>query len=132
MNIRDSLTRIAKREYHRKWMLAHPEKAKEYRSRWDSANRMWKNELNRRYRLRHPESKRRERERAMVLHPERVHARKSVQQALRSGQLHKQPCEVCGCVRVHAHHEDYTRRLDVRWLCPQHHTDCHVEKNRAA
>jgi ribosomal protein S27AE len=42
------------------------------------------------------------------------------------GRLKKQPCEVCGSTSVQAHHDDYTRPLDVRWLCVKHHNEHHV------
>lgn len=46
--------------------------------------------------------------------------------ALRDGKIIKQPCEVCESTdRIHAHHDDYSKPLDVRWLCPVHHTELH-------
>ena len=46
--------------------------------------------------------------------------------AIRSGALQKMPCEVCGSKsRVHAHHDDYSKPLEVRWLCSKHHTEWH-------
>lgn len=42
--------------------------------------------------------------------------------------LTKQPCEVCGETEVEAHHEDYSKPLNVRWLCRQHHIDIHRSK----
>jgi hypothetical protein len=41
------------------------------------------------------------------------------------GRLIRQPCEVCGEKKVEAHHDDYDKPLDVRWLCKAHHTDVH-------
>lgn len=41
--------------------------------------------------------------------------------------LPKQPCEVCGEVRAEAHHDDYTKPLDVRWLCKTHHMEHHTQ-----
>lgn len=54
-------------------------------------------------------------------HPERARAHSRVAYALKTGRLVRKPCEVCGAVKVHAHHDDYSRPLDVRWLCPLHH-----------
>ena len=54
----------------------------------------------------------------------RVHSR--VHKAIRSGRLVPQPCEVCKTtIRVQAHHDDYSKPLDVRWLCFQHHREHH-------
>ena len=47
--------------------------------------------------------------------------------AIKTGRLEKQPCERCGsAVRVHGHHDDYYKPLEVRWLCPK----CHMERHR--
>lgn len=46
--------------------------------------------------------------------------------ALAAGKLIRQPCEVCGSGRyVEAHHDDYAKPLDVRWLCKSHHRQHH-------
>jgi Helix-turn-helix len=44
-----------------------------------------------------------------------------VTRAIRNGTLIRQSCEVCGKSPAHAHHEDYRKPLDVRWLCALHH-----------
>jgi|GEM_PF-990020 len=48
-----------------------------------------------------------------------------------AGKLIKEPCEVCGTEKdVEAHHDDYNKPLDVRWLCRKHHREHHNnEKN---
>lgn len=57
---------------------------------------------------------------------EKTSANLKAQRAVRSGALVKQPCEVCGSIiRIHAHHDDYSRPLDIRWLCPTHHSEWH-------
>ncbi len=52
--------------------------------------------------------------------------------AIRDGKLHKQPCEECGNSKVHAHHDDYAKPLNVRWLCPAHHSQWHEVNGDAA
>jgi len=64
-------------------------------------------------------------------HPEKYAATNAVYNALRNGRLIKSPCSGCGSVeRVHGHHEDYTKPLDVVWLCPSCHGLRHAEINR--
>lgn len=48
-----------------------------------------------------------------------------VNDAIRRGALIPQPCEKCG-KKAEAHHDDYSRPLDVRWLCPKHHGEHHA------
>ena len=46
---------------------------------------------------------------------------------IRQGRLVRQPCEQCGnSEKIHAHHDDYTKPLEIRWLCaPCHHRHHH-------
>lgn len=57
--------------------------------------------------------------------PERRAANVKVGNAVRDGRLRKQPCWVCGAKAV-AHHPDYSRPLDVVWLCQPHHKQTHA------
>lgn len=50
--------------------------------------------------------------------------------ALRRGKLIPQPCEKCGSAIVEMHHEDYSKPLDVKWLCKECHVDLHTQRNR--
>lgn len=58
-------------------------------------------------------------------HPEKSKARYTAANAIRSGQLERQPCEVCGKENAQAHHPDYSKPLDVQWLCFIHHRMAH-------
>ena len=67
------------------------------------------------------ESQRRHRAR----HPERNAARQAVRCAVRSGRLVRGPCVYCGTtVKVQAHHDDYSKPLEVTWACFR----CHRER----
>lgn len=57
--------------------------------------------------------------------PERLQARQEVRKAIKSGQLVRGPCETCGESEVEAHHGDYSKPLEVRWLCKSHHEAVH-------
>jgi hypothetical protein len=43
--------------------------------------------------------------------------------ALRDGRIVKVPCEICGNPKSQAHHDDYSKPLEVRWLCFTHHRE---------
>lgn len=45
--------------------------------------------------------------------------------------LEKQPCCRCGDSKAEAHHHDYSKPLDVTWLCARHHAEEHREQRRA-
>ena len=46
----------------------------------------------------------------------------------RMGVLVPKPCEVCGDEKVEKHHDDYSKPLQVRWLCKQHHREAEKKK----
>ena len=57
--------------------------------------------------------------------PERKSAHMKVYYAIKKGFLFKQPCFICG-EKAEAHHPDYSRPLDVVWLCSPHHRQAHI------
>ena len=58
---------------------------------------------------------------ACIIHKTRY----AVSHAIRAKRLSKSPCEICGIIKVQAHHDDYNFPLKVRWLCLVHHTEWH-------
>lgn len=60
--------------------------------------------------------------------PEQTAAHNAVALAVKAGKLKKQPCSVCGAKVAYAHHEDYSKPLDVIWFCGQHHGEHHAGK----
>lgn len=49
--------------------------------------------------------------------------------AVKRNEVTKGLCEECGSTVVHAHHDDYNKPYDVRWLCPKHHSAHHRAMN---
>lgn len=60
-------------------------------------------------------------------YPRKHKAHKLVRVAIKNGSVTKQPCEICGELNTHAHHDNYNKPLEVRWLCCKHHNDWHKE-----
>jgi hypothetical protein len=69
------------------------------------------------------------------LHPERRKARVMFGNAVRDGRVTPWPvCAVPECERKpEGHHPDYSRPLDVVWLCTKHHRQAHqIEREELA
>jgi len=76
-----------------------------------------------RWRQENPEKYRAQKTRSM----QKYKARNAVSNAVRDGRLERKPCEVCGSLEAEGHHEDYSKPLDVRWLCGEHYREQHLE-----
>jgi hypothetical protein len=51
--------------------------------------------------------------------------------AIRDGRIKQESCAVCGKEKTQGHHEDYSKPLDVIWLCVRHHQDRHIHLRNA-
>lgn len=111
------------------WTARNPEKRK---ANWRSSaenRRELHNQECRQYVKRHSDRRRASMQAYWDRNPGKREARHAVAYALLTGKLEKKPCEKCGSVkRVHAHHHDYSKPLDVTWLCP----GCHGKEHCAA
>ena len=59
-------------------------------------------------------------------YPERRKAVNAVNNAIRSGNMERELCETDRCYNVgQAHHDDYNKPFQVRWLCSKHHSEHH-------
>lgn len=59
--------------------------------------------------------------------PEKRRAHCKIRKMIKRGKLQRKPCEKCGNPNSQAHHDDYSKPRDVRWLCQFHHSELHSE-----
>lgn len=100
-----AILKISRRKWHEKFGLEKSRK-------WKAANKKKVLEYNRRHRLKTSKIKK--------IAWDRLH------KAVKRGLVIRQACLVCGETnKTEAHHEDYTKPLEVVWLCRKHHSYVH-------
>jgi len=71
---------------------------------------------------------------SQLRYPLKQKARMMLRQGIQSGKVIRGNCEKCGNPNTHGHHSDYSKPLQVKWLCALHHTEEHKKnmdiKNR--
>ena len=94
---------------------------------WQGERSEKQREESRKYRegLRRSGSEERKSYLALPLEPKKEIARKVVSQAIYYGEMDRKPCELCGEKKSHAHHPNYDRPFQVRYLCAKHHQWAH-------
>ena len=95
-------------EKKREWVEKNAEHVKAYAEEWEKNNK---------------EKRRRINDKSKANHPHECYAHNQINNAIKLGKLIRKPCEVCGTEPTDAHHDDYNKPLEVRWLCKR----CHVE-----
>jgi ribonuclease BN (tRNA processing enzyme) len=103
------------KEVRRLYRLEHPEiyranSKKHYELNKHNRNKDYLKEYNKNYRKNNPEKSKAQ---------HHVNYNKSI------GKLKELPCEICGCSPTDAHHDDYSKPLEVMWLCRKHHAEYH-------
>lgn len=84
-------------------MMTQKERKLQATREWKKKNKERHAELARAYRRRNPE---------------KTKAQNQLNYAVRMGRIERQSCETCGSdEKIHAHHHDYSKPYDVRWLC---------------
>jgi len=59
----------------------------------------------------------------MITTKDQLGAQYKVHQAIIKGSIKKGVCEICSSSKSEAHHKDYTKPLDIQWLCRKHHVE---------
>ena len=120
------------------WFQRHPKRAREIRAKWEAANRekerlrrrKWKaDNLDkvRRWAKEHPESAAKSEAKWRRENPIANSVYHRVKRAVKKGALVRPlECSRCSMIgRVYAHHADYSKPLDVVWLCRKCHREVH-------
>jgi len=78
--------------------------------------------IKKRWRKEHPDAVREMLKRIKI----KTKAHNTMNYAIRVGKLRRGACDVCGSTeRIEGHHEDYSKPLNVSWLCKKHHAVLH-------
>lgn len=113
----------------KKWRENNKEKVSEYGKKYHSSEKGQA-----RYKKYYEEHKLEFIERARKSnskHPDERRARSRVNHAKERGELIEQPCEICGATPADAHHDDYNKPLEIRWLCRKCHAEWHSKHEPA-
>lgn len=125
---------------NRKWALDNPKRMKEFKDLYikrnpenfkESQEKYRKNNMEkfrekcRNYYKENTEKMKKLKYDWMKDNMEATKAHHAVNSALKKGTLKKLPCIKCKSENVHAHHPDYSKPLEVIWVCPLHHKQIH-------
>ena len=62
-------------------------------------------------------------------YPEKIKARTLLLRAVKENKMKRGSCIICGDINSHGHHEDYSKPLEVVWVCRKHHREIHGNKH---
>lgn len=100
------------------WRKKNPDKVKLYTKKWKIRNPDKVKAIQKNYQLKHGLEKGRK-YRSKNWYKKLAQA--AVARAVKYRKLKRLPCLICGEKKSQAHHPDYSKRLEVLWLCQRHH-----------
>lgn len=111
--------REKRKGYNKKYRDTHKEQVATYKKKYREEHKREHREENLRSYYRH-------RDRIMEERREKYnHASRRTSYAIKMGKIKRQPCENCGAEPAEAHHDDYNKPYEVRWLCKKCHVNWH-------
>ena len=101
-----------RKNYHQEYRLKHIDQYKNHLTKWrlknaDSLKKVYKSYY---YKTR-----------------EKQLARSILRQSIKDKRMIKGVCLFCGDPKTEGHHTDYTKPLEVIWLCRKHHVELHMK-----
>src|SRR3990167_4140505 len=121
--------RIENREYRRKYRTIHREQCKQWEREYYLKNKAAYAERAKRNRRSRPTIYNAAVDRWRKRNPNKVRAQWKIKDAIKRGLIVRLPCIVCGSIKSHGHHADYSKTLDVVWLCALHHKHKHLKED---
>lgn len=115
-------------------------KSKEYHREWRKKNRLKCRAALKRYADKNPEKRKlqdkcRKKKKEKIYqsirrlrraaNPKKIRAQEACRYAIRVGKIKRGSCVSCKSPKVVAHHNDYSKPLDIIWLCAKHHSAWH-------
>lgn len=119
------------RAWNRNWAKENPAKVLEKNQRLRAQHPERYRQYQVKYRKLHPEVSGAAQLRYRAAHAARLWANAAVDTAVRAGRLKRpEACSACGqkASRIHGHHHDYSKPLEVQWLCPRCHKLAHLKE----
>ena len=117
-------------EYSKNYYHSHKEQSRTYHREWEEQNRERKNERARAWSHLHKDKLAEKQRKYRRDNPEKMRAQSLLNSYLQRGKIEKSTtCEICGkeC-KTEAHHSDYSKPLDVIWVCKKCH--CILDNER--
>ena len=120
--------RRKRKQYFKEYYKANKYKKKKYMAAYLAKNRQERTEYLREYRKTREgklaQAKADKKRNSSKIGRLKYRARKNARYALSIGKIKRCGCEICGRY-AEMHHKDYSKPLEVTWLCDKHHSELH-------
>ncbi len=126
--LRQSVCNQCRSAKRRRLYAENPDKVNQPNYAWRKTNRDKINAGHKRWRIKNKKKILNYTRQTRLRYPDKSRARGILNNAVQRGKIIKGRCEVCGSVKVQGHHPDYSKPLDVVWLCVKHHSEVEVVK----
>jgi len=134
-NFTDNWTREKQREYNKQWRKKNKDYFKKWREKNPNYFKDWveknkdkikvyeKNKVGNKQFLEYKRKYYWSNKKTRI----KARARASIRNQVTARRIKKEPCEKCGNIDSEAHHEDYSKALEVNWLCKECHKKLHAK-----